>query len=167
MQKTALSFFPILLMLSLLVPGTALAEKPSDAHALEGVTAGKVAWDINMGNPRALLVNLRVIDETYEDLKRQGVEPDMIFTFRGPSARLVSTARTDVPLDEEAVYDEIAEQIKALLAKPNVRMEVCSITTRLAGIDNETLLPGVELVGNTFVSQIGYQSKGYATIPIM
>ncbi len=166
-MNTAQRVFSILLMLALLVPGAASAEKPSDAHALEGVTSGRVAWDINMGSPRALLVNLRVIDETYEDLKRQGVEPDMIFTFRGPSARLVSGDRTDVPLDEEAVYDEIAEQVKALLAKPNVRMEVCSIATRLFGIDNKTLLPGLEVVGNTFVSQIGYQSKGYATIPIM
>lgn len=110
---------------------------------------------------------MRVIDETYEDLKRQGVEHDMIFTFRGPSARLVSADRTDVPLDKEAVYEEIAEQIKALLAKPNVLMKVCSITTRLAGIDNKTLLPGIDLIGNTFVSQIGYQSKGYATITKM
>lgn len=70
---------------------------------------------------------MRVIDEAYEDLKRQGVEPDMTFIFRGPSARLVSADRTDVPLDKEAVYEEIAEQIKALLAKPNVRMKVCSI----------------------------------------
>lgn len=166
-MKTAHSFFPILLTLSLLVPGTALAEKPSDAHALEGVTSGKVAWDINIGNPRALLVNLRVINETYDDLKRQGVEPDMVFTFRGPSARLVTTDRSDVALDEEPIYDEIAEQVKVLLGKPNVRMEVCSITTRLAGIDNATLLPGLELVGNTFVSQLGYQSMGFATIPIM
>jgi intracellular sulfur oxidation DsrE/DsrF family protein len=48
-----------------------------------------------------------------------------------------------------------------------VRMEACSITTRLAGIDSETLLPGIDLVGNTFVSQIGYQAKGFAVIPIM
>lgn len=42
-----------------------------------------------------------------------------------------------------------------------------SVATRLTGVDAETLLPGVEHVGNTFVSQIGYQAKGYAIIPIM
>ena len=166
-MTTAHPLFSIMLILSLLGPGAALAEKPSDGHALEGVTSGKVAWDINVGNPRTLLVYLRVIEETYADLKRQGVEPDMIFTFRGPSVRLVSAERTDVALDEEAVYDEIAQQIKALLSKPNMRMEVCSIATRLNGVDNQSLLPGLEPVGNTFVSQIGYQSKGYASIPIM
>ncbi len=165
-MKLVHAFFSIPLMLSLLVPGTVLAEKPNDTQALKDVTVGKVAWDVNTGNPRALLVNLRVIEETYEDLKRQGVEPDMIFTFRGPAVRLLSTARTDEPLDEEDTYSEIAEQIKALLAKPRVRMEVCSIATRLNGVDTAMLLPGVEVVGNTFVSQIGYQAKGYASIPI-
>ncbi|MFB1489160.1 MAG: hypothetical protein AADX96_04980 [Thiocapsa sp. C3-sup] len=46
-------------------------------------------------------------------------------------------------------------------------MKVCSITTRLAGIDNKTLLPNLDLIGNTFVSKIGYQSKGCATITKM
>jgi hypothetical protein len=46
-------------------------------------------------------------------------------------------------------------------------MKGCSITTRLAGIDNKTLLPNLDLIGNTFVSKIGYQSKGCATITKM
>lgn len=156
-----------LVLLCFLLPGLALAEKPSDQHALAGAPSGKVAWDINAGSAEKLRLYLQVIDETYEDLKRQGVEPDMVFTFRGPSVRLITTERGDVALDEEAHYLAVAEQIQALLAKPKVRMEACSIATRLSGIDSATLLPGIEHVGNTFVSQIGYQAKGYAVIPIM
>ncbi|WP_462320425.1 DsrE family protein [Halochromatium sp.] len=140
--------------------------KPDDARALAGVETGKVAWDINMGDPKKLTLYLKVMDETYEDLKRQGVEPEMVFTFRGPSLPLISTDHTDVPLDQEAHYKAIAEQIKALQAKPNVHMEACSVAARLFKIDSGTLLPGIDFVGNTFVSQIGYQSKGYAMIPI-
>jgi intracellular sulfur oxidation DsrE/DsrF family protein len=158
-----LALLPVLLFLS----GTALAEKPSDANALAEVESGKIAWDINMANAEKLLLYLQVMDETYEDLKRQGVEPDMVFTFRGPSVRLISTDRTGVSIDEEVQRDGVAKQIQALLAKPNVRMEACSVATRLTGVDAETLLPGIEHVGNTFVSQIGYQAKGYAIIPIM
>ena len=156
-----------LIALSLLLPGLALAEKPGDQHALAGVTSGKVVWDINMASAEKLRLYLQVIDETYEDLKRQGVTPDMVFTFRGSSVRLISTKRDDVPLDEEEHHDGVARQIEGLLAKPNVRMEACSVATRLFRIDNATLLPGIQPVGNTFVSQIGYQAKGYATIPIM
>lgn len=165
MKRVHLLVLPFLLCL--LTPGLVLAEKPSDEKALAGVTSGKVAWDINMGNAEKLRLYLQVMDETYEDLKRQGVEPEMVFTFRGPSVRLISTDHKDLALDEEAHYQAVADQIKALLAKPNVRMEACSVATRLFGVDGSTLLPGVEHVGNTFVSQIGYQAKGYATIPIM
>ncbi|MBK1644282.1 hypothetical protein CKO25_06360 [Thiocapsa imhoffii] len=146
--------------------GLTAAEKPDDHRALEGVTSGKVAWDINMGNARSLSLYLKVIDETYEDLKRQGVEPDMVFTFRGPSLPLISTEHEDVPLDEEEHIEAIASQIKDLLAKPGVRMEACSIAARLFGVERATLLPGIDFVGNTFVSQIGYQNQGYASIPI-
>jgi hypothetical protein len=34
------------------------------------------------------------------------------------------------------------------------------------GVDNTTLLDGIEPVGNTFVSLTGYQAQGYANIPI-
>ncbi len=45
-------------------------------------------------------------------------------------------------------------------------MESCSIATKLMGVDNVTFIPYVKPVGNTFVSLIGYQKKGYALIPI-
>jgi intracellular sulfur oxidation DsrE/DsrF family protein len=157
---------PFLLLL-LLIPGLASAEKPADTSALAGVDSGKIAWDINMADAKKMLLYLKVMDETYEDLKRQGVEPDMVLTFRGPSVTLITSDRTDVPLDDEPHLDAVAEQLQAMLKKPNVRAEACSVATRLTGVDAETLLPGVEHVGNTFVSQIGYQAKGYAIIPIM
>ena len=155
------------LLLPLLLPALVSADKPADIEALADVTSGKIAWDINMASAEKLLLYLKVMDETYEDLKRQGVEPDMVLTFRGPSVRLITTERSDVSLDEEVQLDGIAEQLQAMLKKPNVRAEACSVATRLTGVDPKTLLPGVEHVGNTFVSQIGYQAKGYAIIPIM
>jgi hypothetical protein len=99
MRSTPL-WLPVLL-LSLLVPGMAIAEKPDDTMALEGVASGKIAWDINMASAEKLLLYLKVMDETHEDLKRQGVAPDMVLTFRGPSVRLITNDRTDVPIDEE------------------------------------------------------------------
>lgn len=149
------------------LPALALADKPGDAHALEGVTTGKIAWDINMADAKKMRLYLQVIDETYGDLERQGVAPDMILTFRGPSVRLITTDRSQVPAEQKAHYEAVAEQLEALMAKPEVRVEACSVATRLTGVDAAELLPGIEHVGNTFVSQIGYQAKGYAIIPIM
>jgi intracellular sulfur oxidation DsrE/DsrF family protein len=151
---------------ALLIPALALAQQPDDAHALSGVKNGKVAWDITVGNPTKLLMYLGVIEETYDDLKRQGVEPDMVFAFHGPVLNLISTNRSDVPLDQEADYARVIEKLKGLLGRTGVRMEACSVATRLMGLDSGKFLDGIHFVGNTFVSQIGYQAKGYALIPI-
>ena len=166
MKQNKMVFLMTLTCCLLLMPAFALAKKPDDAHALSGVKIGKVAWDVTVGSPAKLLMYLGVIEETYDDLKRQGVEPDMVFTFHGPVLNLISTNHTDVPLDQEADYERVAEKLKDLLARPGVRMEACSVATRLMGLDSDKFLDGIHYVGNTFVSQIGYQAKGYALIPI-
>lgn len=150
----------------LLLLNAAYAEKPSDADALQGINEGKVIWDVTVGSPTKLLLLLNVIDETYDDLERQNVKPDMVFLFHGRVMKLISTKPLDLPLDEEEAHEEALELIKKLSQQPGVKMESCSISARLLGIDNETIIPGIKPVGNTFVSQIGYQKKGYAMIPI-
>lgn len=150
----------------LLLLNAAYAEKPSDADALQGINEGKVIWDVTVGNPAKLLLLLKVIDETYEDLERQNVKPDMVFLFHGRATKLISTKPLDLPLDEEEAHKEALELIKKLGQQPGVKMESCSISARLLDIDNESIIPGIKPVGNTFVSQIGYQKKGYAMIPI-
>lgn len=148
-----------------LCSGAAQADKPSDAAALQGVTHGKVVFDINAADARRLDLYLAVIRETHDDLKRQGVRPDIILAFRGLAVSLVSTDRERFELTEFEHLDHIAERIAAL-RELGVRMEGCSIATRLFKVDNATLLEGITPVGNTFVSLTGYQAQGYAIIPI-
>lgn len=142
------------------------AEKPSDAAALSGIESGKVVWDVTVGTPSKLSLYLSVIEETYDDLERQGVPPDMIFTFHGPVVKLLSTNPPELPLDEELALEKVHEQIEALRKRPGVRMEACSVAARLLGVELDHIMPAVTPVGNTFVSLIGYQQKGYAMIPI-
>ena len=141
------------------------APKPDDAAALHNVEQGKVVFDINMAEPKKMTLYLSVIQETVDDLKRQGVEPDVILAFRGLSVRLISKDREQMELTEFDHLDRIAEQL-AELRKQGVRMEACSVATRLFKIDNDSLLEGIKPVGNTFVSLTGYQAQGYANIPI-
>ena len=141
------------------------AEKPDDAKALDGLEQGRVVFDINISEPKKLPLYLMVIDETISDLERQGVKPDVILTFRGKAVTLISTDHDNIELTDLEYVEKAAEQLEAL-QKRGVRMEGCSVATRLFGVDNATLLPGIEPVGNTFVSLIGYQSQGYAMIPV-
>jgi intracellular sulfur oxidation DsrE/DsrF family protein len=144
---------------------SAAAEKPDDAKALEGVTQGRIVFDINISEPSKLPLYLMVIDETISDLERQDITPEVILAFRGKAVTLIAADHENIPLEEVPNVEKAAGQLAALQER-GVRMEACSVATRLFGVDNAKLLPGIEPVGNTFVSLIGYQAQGYATIPV-
>ena len=65
-------------------------------------------------------------------------------------------------------YSHISEEDQQKLEKSavlieelkghGVKLEACSIASRLFKVDPKTYLPGVKPVGNTFVSLIGYQA---------
>lgn len=145
--------------------GVYAVDKPDDADALKGVTTGKVLFDINMIEAKKMTLYLMVIRETVDDLVRQGVTPDVILAFRGLSVKLISKNRDQMELTDFDHLDKIAAQL-AELQKLGVRMEACSVATRLFDVNNDDLLDGIKPVGNTFVSLTGYQAQGYANIPI-
>ena len=137
------------------------ADAPNDRDALRGVTTGKVVFDINMKEPKKMTLYLAVIKQTVEDLKRQQVKPDVILAFRGLSVLLISKDREQMELTDFDHLDKVAAQL-AELQQMDVRMEACSVATRLFKVDNASLLDGIKPVGNTFVSLTGYNAQGYA-----
>ncbi|MCB1773554.1 MAG: DsrE family protein [Gammaproteobacteria bacterium] len=162
MKSLTTSIVSTLLALVLITTTTA---SPDDRDALNGIGTGKVIFDVNMADAKKMTLYLRVIRETVDDLRRQNVTPDVILAFRGLSVRLISTDRAQMSLEDFEHLDTIANQLMDL-REQGVRMEACSVATRLFGIDNATLLEGIKPVGNTFVSLTGYQAQGYANIPI-
>lgn len=168
MQKT---FVTLLIALALFVASPALwaaaSEQPlNDADALKGVTEGKVVFDIGMANAQTLPLYLKVIAQTYTDLVRQQVKPTIVLAFHGGAVKLVSANQEAFPMDQHPFLEEIASLLADLQKKPGVRMEVCGLATKLFEVDDATILPGIKVVGNTFVSLIGYHAQGYAAIPI-
>jgi len=145
------------------IPVTAAAI--DDADALKGMASGKAVFDVNSGDAGKLALYLSVIKETHEGLVKQGVKPDLILAFRGPSVLLISTSRDKVPTEQQAKYDEVAKLIKELKGL-GVKLEACSVATRFMKVDNATIYPEIKVIGNTFISLIGYQEKGYAYIPV-
>ena len=142
------------------------ADKPSDAAALKGVKTGKVVWDVSMANPETLALFLSVVRETYDDLARQNVKPEMVLAIHGVPVKFVRANRDDLPLETGTAVDKINDVLDDLAKRLGVRIEVCSIANRLFGVDNASIKPNYHVVGNTWVSLIGYQAQGYAVVPI-
>ncbi|HEY3307975.1 MAG TPA: DsrE family protein [Desulfuromonadaceae bacterium] len=141
------------------------AAAPNDLIALHGVKSAKGIFDINITDADKLPLYLQVIKETHEGLQRQGFKTDLIVAFRGSAVRLVSSNRTGFSTDQKESLEHADELIREL-AKQGVRFEACAIATRLFHVDNASMNPEVKVVGNTFISLIGYQARGYAVIPI-
>ncbi len=141
-------------------------QKFDDQAALNGVTEGKVVWDINAENPVKLSRQLQAITQTYDDLLNQGVKPMMVFTFRGPSTTFITQDNSQFSGEVLAAVELIQSSLRNLADKKGVTLEVCAIASNRMGITPEALLECTPLVGNTFCSLIGYQAKGYALIPV-
>lgn len=165
MKTTAKTLFAVLMLLA---STTAQAGKVviNDAAALGDLKTGKGVFLVDIGDPGKLNFYLEVIQGSYKGMKDQGVDPDFILVFIGPSVKYLSTSPSpETEQEAGGVLMEIESNVETL-ATLGVRQEVCAVATRVFGIDNETLLPGLTPVGDGFISIIGYQSQGYHLVPV-
>jgi len=143
----------------------ATTQTPDDKEALAGLTEVKVAFDITTGEGKGLLSRLRVIDETRQSLIKQGVKPNFVLAFRGPATKLVQTDVQKVKAEDLPELAKIAEKIKELSAAPGVHaLEQCSVAIRQQGTAAEKVLRPIKVVGNSWISLMAYQAKGYSYI---
>jgi intracellular sulfur oxidation DsrE/DsrF family protein len=166
-MRSATKFFLLLILSALLVqPAAANQPQYDDSDSLMGIEKSKTVFDINIAEPAKLSLYLKVIAKTRGDLVAQNVTPEIVLAFRGPAVRLISSETWAFSEEDQQSLAESALLIDQLRAE-GVKLEACSIATDLFKVDNSTLLPGIKVVGNTFVSLTGYQGRGYALVPIM
>ncbi len=154
------------LVLGLIISTTAYSGTVNDADALNGYNQGKIVFDINLKDKKALGLYLNVIKQTHDDLKKQKINPDMVLAFRGLAVTLIQKGEEKATGEQKQMSDQIKSQIEQLQSM-GVKMEVCSVATGLFQVPDERILNNMKIVGNTFVSLMGYQHQGYAIIPIM
>lgn len=155
-----------LLLLAAGLPVPAAEPAINDQAALAGLKTGKGVFLVDIGDANKLNFYLEVIQGTHKGMQDQGVEPDFILVYIGPSVKYLSSS--PAPETEQAAGGrllEIESSVEALAAL-GVRQEVCAVATRVFGIDNTTVLPDMNLVGDGFISLIGYQAQGYHLVPV-
>lgn len=138
----------------------------NDKQALADLKVGKGVYLVDIGDAKKLNFYLEVIQGTHQGMKTQGVEPDFVLVYIGPSVKYLTTSPS-AEAEETAggILLEIESNV-AKLASLGVRQEICAVATRVFGIDNGTLLSGLTLVGDGFISLIGYQAQGYHLVPV-
>jgi len=141
------------------------AQGADDRDSLNGLREVKVAFDIHEGDGKALLNRLNVIDETRQSLIRQGVTPHIVVAFRGPATRLVQSDIEKIKPEDRPVATQIAAKLSDMgKAQGMDSIEQCSVAIRQQGTKAENVVPGVKVVGNSWISLMAYQAKGYSYI---
>jgi intracellular sulfur oxidation DsrE/DsrF family protein len=107
-----------------------------------------------------------VIQGSVKGMQAQGVKPDFILVYIGPSVKYLSTSPSaETEQSAEGLLLDIESNVEALAAM-GVRQEVCAVATRVFGIDNSSIYADMTLVGDGFISLIGYQAQGYHLVPV-
>jgi intracellular sulfur oxidation DsrE/DsrF family protein len=141
-------------------------DKPDDAYALQGVDTGRILWDITQGSPALLKARLAVMEETFQDMVRQHVKPEMVLAFRGAAVLLLDRNLSHTSFEDGQDARDVQASLAEFVALPGVRLEACYIAMRRGPMTPEDLVDGVHAVGNTFLSTVGYSQKGFVSIPI-
>ena len=165
-QLSLIRAFALLFTLMVTTFAQAAPTEIHDRASLGSLKTGKGVFLVDIGDAKKLNFYLEVIQGTYKGMKAQGVEPDFILVYIGPSVKYLTTEPSEaVEAEASAVVMDIASNVEAL-ADLGVKQEICAVATRVFGIDNDTLVPGLTLVGDGFISLIGYQAQGYHLVPV-
>lgn len=140
-----------------------------DQEPLQGLTTAKVVFDVNKNDPTKLLRALSAIRNVRDSLINQGVQPEMIVSFRGPAVVCLLDEKEDQDPDVDEYRAEVRDKISwniIELKKAGVQMEACSLALKLVGMENSGLQPGIKKVQNSLISLIAHQNRGYAMVMI-
>lgn len=160
--------FALIAMMACLLPLHAQAAQPviNDADALKGQTHAKGVFLIDFTDPAKTAFYLEVIKGTHAGFVRQKVKPDLVLVFIGPTVRFLTTEpHPDLAFEQGEHLEAIARHVRDLKAL-GVRMEACAVATEVFGVRNETILPEIKIIGDGFISLIGYQGQGYKLVPL-
>ena len=137
-----------------------------DRAALADLKVGKGVFLIDIGDPKKLNFYLEVIEGTHRGMEAQGVEPDFVLVYIGPSVKYLTKNPTPEAREDAGSTLITIESNIERLATLGVRQEICAVATKVFSVDNDSVMSGLTPVADGFVSLIGYQAQGYHLVPV-
>jgi hypothetical protein len=134
-----------------------------NSDALKGIKNVRIYFDVNLKDDDLLVFRMELLDRTIQHLQEADVDASVVIGFRGAASRYIT--RDDHYVLEEQVANKIKIQdwVKQF-AKQGFRIEQCAVAAEMLDIPTDDFLSEIEIVGNGYVSLIGYQAQGYAVV---
>ena len=146
----------------ILVSAPVLATDSLDnSAALQSVEQAKSVFLIKFDSVSQTDSYMKAIRGTHKGLLEQDVQSEVVVVFIGKAVQFLTTE------PEASLVEEHGDALQSIAATARelkslgVRMEICGAATERFGVDNESILEEMTVVGNGFISLIGWQSQGH------
>ncbi|MEJ2589469.1 MAG: DsrE family protein [Deltaproteobacteria bacterium] len=136
-----------------------------ESEGMKGVNNANAFFDMRNGVPKAAALYLSLIHDTYNELAKMGKNPKFVVGFIGGSVRLISKDQSGFNPEDRKYLNGIAKTVSQM-SKAGIKLEVCLFAVKVFGVDPASILPEINRVGNGWISEIGYQTKGYSLVPV-
>jgi len=133
--------------------------------AMKGIDSIKAIFDMRDGNPQSALIHLNLIHDTYKDLAAMKKDPAFVVVFMASAVKLLAAEPSGFKAEDQKTLKEIAGTLSQMSAA-GIRIEVCLFAAKLFGVESGTILPEVKQLPNGWISEIGYQARGYSLVPV-
>ena len=133
--------------------------------ALKGVNSVNAIFDMRDGVPQTAVIHLNLILDTYNELKTMKKNPAFTVVFMASAVKLISTDHSGFSAEDQKFLREIPGIISKM-TEAGIRVEVCVFAVNVFGVDVSTILKEIERVDNGWISEIGYQARGYTLVPV-
>jgi intracellular sulfur oxidation DsrE/DsrF family protein len=133
--------------------------------AMKGVDSVKVFFDMRDGIPKVATDHMKLIYDTFKELSAMKKSPVFVVVFMAGAVKLISSNRNAFTPEEKKYLEEIADIISKM-SEAGIRLEVCLAAVDYFGVDPSSIHPEIKQVGNGWISEIGYQARGYSLVPV-
>jgi intracellular sulfur oxidation DsrE/DsrF family protein len=156
----------IVSLMALLLVWATLSFASSDTYdAMKGVNSVNVFFDMRDGNPQSAVIHLNLILDTYKDLVAMKKKPVFVVVFMGSAVKLISSDQNGFSAEDQKSLKEIAG-IVSRMSETGIRTEVCLFAAKVFRVEPASILPKFERLENGWISEIGYQARGYSLVPV-
>jgi len=136
-------------------------------NALKGVKSYDAVYEVTTENPKVTNIVFWAVKNSYEvaEVKALPNPSKIVVVFHGPAVKMLSSDKAPFDATAWAEVEKFQETLRQM-KKEGVTLEVCGYAVKVMGVDKTKIMPEIDIVGNGFVSVIGYQMQGYAVVRV-
>ena len=133
--------------------------------AMKADNSVRVIFDMRDGIPKIAALHMKLIHDTYKELAAMDKNPEFVVVFMASAVKLISSNQNEFSAEEQKYLKEIADTISKM-SEAGIHFEVCLAAVNYFGVDPASIQSGIKHVGNGWISEVGYQARGYSLVPV-